>query len=165
MLQATRQLIKDIAAEHGVPLSQIFGQCRRQRVVLARIAVAKALRARGDSSCKIGRLLNKDHSTISVYLGRGKKRPIRPVLVWKKPHIWHLHCGGCWRCLIVPRPPKLPKRAPVAVRYKAPTYLVPYAGYDYDYVWKERPHENHRQKSVAAAHHHGDRGQPDHDVC
>jgi hypothetical protein len=75
----------------------------------------------GYSTGRIGAILNKDHTTIVFYLGRGKKKPNK--LRWHAPKIRHLY-------FLKPKP--LPE--------KRKFYLIPYAGaYMPEYDWKERP--------------------------
>lgn len=134
MTPQARQIIREIAKEHGVDPARITGRCRVQRVFRARVEVAKRLRERGYSTTRIGAILNLDHTTIVFYLGSGKRKPsplrVRPVKPparrrWHKPWIAHLKCKGCHRCI---RAGCWPRR-----------WLVPYAGADMtDYHWKER---------------------------
>ena len=126
MTPQARAIIREIAATCAVTPGNIFTRCRTRAAVHARIAIAKRLRERGYSTPQIGRMLNRDHTTIVYYLG-GAKRTVAPLL-WRKPIIRHLKCGCCpW--------PKQPKATKPATRY-----LVPYAGaYPPEYDWKEIP--------------------------
>lgn len=121
MTPQARQIISMVAAWRGVDPRKIVGPCRNRRVVLARMEIARQLDARGYSTSRIGAILNKDHTTIVFYLGRGKKKPAKPR--WRKPRIRHL-------CFIKAKPPPKMRKF----------YLVPYAGaYWPEYDWKERP--------------------------
>ena len=121
MTPQARAIIREIAALRHVDPYKIIGQSRSEKVFRARIEVTRALDARGYSTQRIGAMLNKDHSTIVFYLGRGKKKPSKPI--WRTPKVRHL-------CFVKPKP--LPEKR----RY----YLVPYAGaYWPEYDWKERP--------------------------
>ena len=64
------ELIKAIAIRRGVPVKDIFGPCRKQALVDARIEIARRLRQEGYSHERIGQVLHKDHSTITYYLHR-----------------------------------------------------------------------------------------------
>lgn len=128
MTPQARMIILEVAAARGIAPIKLVTKCRSSRVVQARIEVAKRLVARRYSSTKIGAILNKDHTTILFYLGWLKKKP--PVLRWHRPRVLHLNCR-CRRCYF-----PTPRRVLPPL---APRYLVPYAGWDYDYHWQERP--------------------------
>jgi hypothetical protein len=116
-----RQVIFEVAELRGVDPKKIVGQCRHKKVFRARMEVARRLSARGYSTSRIGAILDKNHTTIVFYLGRGKKQPSKPL--WRTPKIRHL-------CFVKPRP----------VPAKRKFYLAPYAGaYWPEYDWKERP--------------------------
>lgn len=125
MKRQVHQMIIEVADRRHVDPALIVAKCRSEKVFRARAEVAKLLHAHGYSSCRIGRMLNHDHSTILYYLGHAKKRPkpeIDPRPRWRRPRVRHL----AW--LAKPRRPKKPE-----------LYLVPYAGADMiDYQWKER---------------------------
>ena len=124
MPQAARDIIMEIAELRGVDPHLIVSRCRKNKVFRARVEVAKRLDARGYSSPRIGQILNHDHTTIVFYLGRGKKKPSRPI--WRAPRVRHV------RFIKAPPPPK-PIRC----------YLKPYAGADMtEYQWMERPSTN-----------------------
>ena len=125
MTPQARAIIREVAATCAVTPGNIFTRCRTRAAVHARIEIAKRLRDRGYSTPQIGRVLNRDHTTIVYYLGTAK-RTVAPLL-WRKPIIRHLNCACCpW-----PKQPKPPK--------PAKRYLVPYAGaYPPEYDWKER---------------------------
>ncbi len=59
------EVVCRVAAEHGVALSDLRGPGRRGRLVEARRRAAAAARARTDVSLpQLGRILNRDHSTV-----------------------------------------------------------------------------------------------------
>ena len=121
MTPQARAIIREVAALRGVDPYKIIGHCRRDKMVRARIEVARLLDACGYSTPRIGAILNKDHSTIVFYLGRGKKKPTKPR--WRAPKVRHV-------CFLKSKPPPAKRRF----------YLVPYAGaYWPEYDWKERP--------------------------
>lgn len=126
MTPQARAIIREVAATCAVAPANIFTRCRTRAAVHARIEIAKRLRARGYSMPQIGRVLNRDHTTIVYYLG-GAKRTVAPLL-WRKPIIRHLNCFCC--------------REPVEPKVKTKLdrgYLVPYAGaYMPEYNWKEK---------------------------
>lgn len=118
MTPQARQIIGEIAALRGVPLPLLTGRCRRYCVVSARIEIALKLNARGYSTTRIGMILQRDHTTIVYYLGRGKRHAARRR--WRAPKVRHLR----W---LTPPALRLPKR-----------YLRPYAGaYMPEYHWEE----------------------------
>ena len=121
MTPQARAVIREIAALRGIDPGRIIGYSRKEKIFRARIEVARALDARGYSTPRIGAILNKDHSTIVFYLGRGKKKPTKPR--WRTPKVRHV-------CFLKPKPPPAKRKF----------YLVPYAGaYWPEYDWKERP--------------------------
>lgn len=84
-----------IAAKHGLTLKILRHRAKTAASVSARGAIIHALLARGWSTVRIGRLLNRDHTTIS-YVGRwydadGRKRqqPIKSCIPVRK------HDQGC----------------------------------------------------------------------
>jgi len=130
MTPQARAIIREVAATCAVAPANIFTRCRTRAAVHARIEIAKRLRARGYSTPQIGRVLNRDHTTIVYYLGTAK-RTVAPLL-WRKPIIRHLNCFCC-------REPKEPKvKTPKPDR----RFLAPYAGaYMPEYDWKEKPNQ------------------------
>lgn len=129
-----RQILKEVAEKHHVHPSHIVGKRRTRHLVRARVEVAQRLTTeRKLSTSKIAQLLNRDHTTIVYYLGRGSKKPrcLRPT--WRKPVIAHLGHARCALCYFGSwaKPP----RATAKKRY-----LAPYAGADREtYEWKEVP--------------------------
>jgi hypothetical protein len=142
MTPQARKIIKEVAEAYGIPPSFITSRRRKDRVVQARAEVAKRLRAMNYSSPRIGAMLGRDHTTILYYLGNGTRKLIVVPPRWHRPHIRYLAACPTYR---EPKPPKPPKPRKV--------YLVPYAGIDRDYEWKERPHDRRKEipESSAAA--------------
>ncbi len=123
-----RAIINMVATEAGIDPLLIVGQCRKQKVFRARVEVALRLDARRYSTPQIGRILNKDHTTIVFYLGRGKKKPSKPI--WRAPKVKHV------------RFIRQPKRQLPRPKF----YLQPYAGADMtEYHWQERPRIHHEE--------------------
>jgi chromosomal replication initiation ATPase DnaA len=59
------EVVCRVAAEHGLALSDLRGPGRRGRLVKARRCAAAAARAHTDVSLpQLGRILNRDHSTV-----------------------------------------------------------------------------------------------------
>jgi hypothetical protein len=134
MTPYARQVLREVAAQNGLHPLQIVGSVCTMRFVRARVEVARRLAAeRGYSTPQIGRILNKDHTTIVFYLGRGKRRPSERVMTpcWRKPRIAHLNCKRCRLCFIGSWHDS--KKPPKPRRYS----LAPYAGADREYIWKE----------------------------
>lgn len=145
MTPVARQIIDEVAAYYSVPADSITAPCRKKRVVLARIEVAKRLHGKGGphySAANIGRMLGHDHTTILFYLGKMDRRP-RVALRWRKPVIRFL---SRIRSLADPDAPKVDPNAPPPKPTKTARYLKPYAGADCNYHWTERP---------TGGHHHG----------
>ena len=118
MIAVVRNIVDEIAEEFGTTPELILGKCRAHLLMQARVEVAKRLDARGWSSKQIGRVLNRDHTTIIFYLGRGKKKPSK--VYWRAPRVRHL----CW---IRTKPKKEQRKF----------FLIPYAGYDpTEYKWR-----------------------------
>lgn len=127
-----RTIIEMVATERGVDPHKIVSPCRVKKIYRARIEVARRLDARGYSTTRIGAILNHDHTTIVFYLGRGKKKPARPI--WRTPMVKHVR-------FIKPRKPPHPKQ----IRF----YLQPYAGADMtEYHWQERPSITHEEHPI-----------------
>ncbi len=128
MTPQARAIIDIVATEHGVDPLLLVSPCRKKEIFRARVEVAKHLNARGYSTPQIGRILNHDHTTIVFYLGRGKKKPSKPI--WRTPKVKHV------------RFIRQPKRQPPKPKF----YLQPYAGFDkIEYQWKERPSIHHEE--------------------
>ena len=69
-----------IARRFGVTPKQILGKSRRANVVKARWEVFAALKEEGLSSVAIGRLTNRDHSTVLHALAKLRGQRERKVL-------------------------------------------------------------------------------------
>lgn len=59
-----REIIDRIAKLHDVEPVEVLGPSRLPELCEARRAIMRELRARGWSTPRIGRLLNRDHSTV-----------------------------------------------------------------------------------------------------
>ncbi len=122
MTPRQRQILKEVSRRSGIPIAKIRSHSRNAYVVLARNEVMKRLDEFHYSLSQIGRVVNRDHSTVCFALGRmAKKKPTGRG--WHRPRIRHLDCPGCRYCQIKERH----------------HYLIPYAGVDDDYVPTERP--------------------------
>lgn len=69
-------LVGTAAALFRVPVEDLLSHRRGQRAVDARHCVALCLRYRGLSLPKIGRVLDRDHTTIRYAIGRVEDDPI-----------------------------------------------------------------------------------------
>ena len=71
----TREIIEGIAAQYGLTYSDIVGHRREGHIVCARHEAIAAVAATypGASSTTLGRLFNRDHTSILHALGRTKK--------------------------------------------------------------------------------------------
>lgn len=119
MNEVAREIIYTLAWKRGLDPADILGRSRKMKLLKVRIEIAKLLDARGYSSPQIGAILDRDHTTVIYYLGRGKRCAAKPR--WKAPKVRHLS----W------------ERVPPVERRRF--YLVPYAGADWtNYEWKER---------------------------
>jgi chromosomal replication initiator protein len=63
-------VLENIAEEYGVSVEEITGPRRSPYIYNARIAAIRDLKSIGMSSVEIGRLLNRDHTTILHALKR-----------------------------------------------------------------------------------------------
>lgn len=72
-------IVDQVAAGHGLTRAQILGPDRKRPLVIARHEAMRAVAAAypSMSSPCIGRLFNRDHSTVLYALGRIKKRPAK----------------------------------------------------------------------------------------
>lgn len=61
-------LIMQIAEKHDVTIDQILSHRRDRKYVTPRIEIAKALRKQGLSLPAIGKIMNRDHTSIIHYL-------------------------------------------------------------------------------------------------
>jgi chromosomal replication initiation ATPase DnaA len=64
--QRRLEIIARVAFEHGMTVADLTGPCRRKEYVHARWQAMKAIRAQfpKDSLAEIGRLFNRDHTTV-----------------------------------------------------------------------------------------------------
>lgn len=60
--------IKEIAYKYGYTAEDVLGKSRYKRLVMVRRQCVGMLRAKGYSTTEIGRIMNRDHSTIVVSL-------------------------------------------------------------------------------------------------
>jgi chromosomal replication initiation ATPase DnaA len=65
--------VADIAEDHGYTLNDILGHCRTKPLVAVRLECIKTFRDRGLSTPQIGRIMNRDHTTIVHALNKGAK--------------------------------------------------------------------------------------------
>ena len=73
--QEAVEVVCKVAAEHGVALSDLRGPGRRGRLAEARRRAAAAARARTDVSLpQLGRILNRDHSTVLSLVRTAEKQ-------------------------------------------------------------------------------------------
>jgi hypothetical protein len=130
MTPLARKIIDEVAEAHDVCPTSILTKSRQQRLVFARVEIAKRLRAHGYTTTQIGRALNRNHCTVCFYLGNTttKKPKLQPK--WKRPRVRHLNCY-CKLCYF----PVEPVEEPAPPTPKRP-YVVAYAGASYR--WKER---------------------------
>jgi hypothetical protein len=61
---APRASIAQMLLAYDVPWSKVAGDCRKHRTSLCRRVIYWLLHCRGWSTPKIGRLMNKDHSSV-----------------------------------------------------------------------------------------------------
>ena len=61
-------LAEDIANQHLVPVHEVFGKCREAHIVKARHHLIVELYRAGLSTPSIGKIVNKDHSTVIAAL-------------------------------------------------------------------------------------------------
>ncbi len=59
-----RELMKQIGAKHGVSLDDILSARRQTDIAAARFEISARLYERGLSYPQIGRLINRDHTTV-----------------------------------------------------------------------------------------------------
>lgn len=75
----TLAIVEGVVARHpGVTVEDVFGPCRKKHIILARFeAIAEIVEARPHWSYPtVGRLFNRDHTTILSALDRiGKRQP------------------------------------------------------------------------------------------
>ena len=73
----TLALIEKVAAARGVTLDQVLGPLRWRPIVMARHEAMKAVRAANPnmSTPQIGKIFNRDHSSVCFALGMLKRKP------------------------------------------------------------------------------------------
>lgn len=66
-------VIEEVADRHGVPVEEVMGGRRDKRIAQARRASMAAIKARfpNDTLPMIGRLFNRDHTTVLHALRKG----------------------------------------------------------------------------------------------
>ena len=75
MTPAAKTIIRDVAREHGVSFEDIMGPSRNRNCVRPRKAAMSRIRAElGYSYPQIGRLFNRDHSTVMWATRGGRLR-------------------------------------------------------------------------------------------
>lgn len=67
-------LIHEIAEPHGYTVEDIIGKARHKKLVAVRCMCIRALRDEGYSTTEIGRIMNRDHSTICHALNKDKNK-------------------------------------------------------------------------------------------
>ena len=68
------RILQECAKDHGVTVEELLGRVRTQRLVDARRSAIWALHQRGTMSLnQIGKLLNKDHTTILHAIRKRRK--------------------------------------------------------------------------------------------
>lgn len=70
MTSPAEDLIAEVCRQHLVTAEDVRGPSRTQSVFRARKAIVVALDAAGKSSVEIGRIVNRDHTTVLAMLGR-----------------------------------------------------------------------------------------------
>ena len=70
--ERTHAEIDAIAQEHGYTVEDILGPSRLKRLVAVRRLCILMIRDRGFSTTEIGRIMNRDHSTIVHALNKEK---------------------------------------------------------------------------------------------
>lgn len=127
MTPQTRQIIDDVARSRRLDPIAILGKRRFQRLVQARIEIAKRLKSdRGYSHNRIAAILNRDHTTICFYLGGLESKP-PPVDIVKVPVVPYAGFDTSEKQDVYrPRKKQPVAERPIATKVKG---LVPYAGF------------------------------------
>ena len=76
--ERTLSVIRTIAVRHGCTAQEILGPCKLRHLVEARWECIALFRKRGMSTSEIGRLMNRDHTTIIHALQKMSMR--KPVI-------------------------------------------------------------------------------------
>lgn len=63
-----RDILKQVAGERGLSVEDVTGKSKRKELLLARLEIIARLRAAGFGIARMGRLLNRNHSTISHHV-------------------------------------------------------------------------------------------------
>lgn len=66
------RIIDDTCSKHGLSKTEIISPRRQQRLMACRIEIARELSALGLSTPQIGKLMNRDHSSILNQLKGGR---------------------------------------------------------------------------------------------
>lgn len=74
MMYPQKRILHQICDKHGVFEDAVYGKCRRPKFVNARDEYIAALRDMGWSLTRIGRELNRHHTTIIAALRRYRDR-------------------------------------------------------------------------------------------
>jgi chromosomal replication initiation ATPase DnaA len=70
MTPRARKILEEVARQFNASPEEVRGRTRKKNETCARIRIAQRLRAElGYSSGKIGQVINKNYSTVLVYLG------------------------------------------------------------------------------------------------
>ena len=78
MTSPAEYLIAEICARHLVSVEDVRGPSRAQSIFNARKAIVVALDAAGKSSVEIGRIVNRDHTSVLAMLGRTVRSQVTP---------------------------------------------------------------------------------------
>ena len=72
------EIILDVLHRHGVTRDELMSRSRREKYVDARVEIASRLADLGFSYNRIGKILDRDHSTVAFWLNhrRGGRLPI-----------------------------------------------------------------------------------------
>lgn len=73
VLKSPQVIIKEIADKYGVKVVSILSRNRKRELVNIRAEIAVLLSEQGLSSTQIGKLLNRNHTTVLHWLGRTEK--------------------------------------------------------------------------------------------
>jgi Bacterial dnaA protein helix-turn-helix len=139
MTPAARTILTSVAEKYRIRFEDILGPRRKVLFVRARIECAVLMRGLGYTTPKIGRVLNRDHTSVLHYFAVAEKR-LAEKLPWRAPRVKHTNCN-CAKCTIVTgKPAGDPIRQVLRIRSAGgPLYKLPYAGADpREYQWRRR---------------------------